>query len=44
MSVHDPIADALTVIRNGCRAKKENVTIPFSTKMENILAILKKEG
>ena len=44
MSVHDPIADALTVIRNGCRAKKENVTIPFSKKMENILEILKKEG
>ena len=44
MSVHDPIADALTIIRNGCRAKKEAVTIPFSTKMENILAILKKEG
>ena len=22
MSVHDPIADALTIIRNGCRAKK----------------------
>ena len=44
MSVHDPIADALTIIRNGCRAKKESVTIPFSTKMENILAILKKEG
>lgn len=44
MSIHDPIADALTIIRNGTRAKKDSVTIPFSTKMENILEILKKEG
>ena len=44
MSVHDPIADALTIIRNGCRAKKNSVSIPFSTKMQNILEILKKEG
>lgn len=44
MSVHDPIADALTVIRNGCMAKKNSVSIPFSTKMQGILEILKKEG
>lgn len=44
MSIHDPIADALTVVRNGCMAKKEKVQIPFSTKMMNILEILKKEG
>lgn len=44
MSIHDPIADALTVIRNGCMAKKANVSIPFSKKMINILEILKKEG
>lgn len=44
MSIHDPIADALTIIRNGTRAKKGNVTIPFSKKMENVLEILKKEG
>lgn len=44
MSIHDPIADALTIIRNGCRSKKDNVSISFSTKIQNILEILKKEG
>ena len=44
MSIHDPIADALTIIRNGCMAKKNSVTMPYSKKMINILEILKKEG
>lgn len=44
MSIHDPIADALTIIRNGCMAKKNTVTLRYSTKIENILEILKKEG
>jgi len=44
MSIHDPIADALTIIRNGGMAKKSSVTMPYSKKMINILDILKKEG
>ena len=44
MSIHDPIADALTIIRNGCMAKKTSITMPYSKKMINILEILKKEG
>lgn len=44
MSIHDPIADALTIIRNGSMAKKSSVTMPYSKKMINILEILKKEG
>ena len=38
MSVHDPIADALTVIRNGCRAKKVNDN-NHKWKSEDIKAI-----
>ena len=30
MSVSDPIADMLTVIRNGCRAKLRKVEVPAS--------------
>jgi small subunit ribosomal protein S8 len=44
MSVSDPIADFLTSIRNGCRAKKEEVLIPSSKQKEHIASILKEEG
>ena len=42
MSITDPIADFLTVIRNGLMAKKENVDIPASRMAKSVLEILKK--
>ncbi len=44
MSIHDPIADALTIVRNGGSAKKRFVVLKFSQKVMNILSILKEEG
>ncbi|MCK4422446.1 MAG: 30S ribosomal protein S8 [Candidatus Omnitrophica bacterium] len=44
MSVSDPIADALTIIRNGIRANKENVDILFSKLLEQIVKVFKEEG
>ncbi len=43
MSLSDPIADALTCIRNANRAKKERVDLRGSKLMEQILKILKRE-
>ncbi len=43
MSVTDPIADALTIIRNGSRAGKETADIRASKLTGQILEILKKE-
>ena len=43
MSVSDPIADALTCIRNANRAKKERVDLRASKLMEEIMKILKRE-
>ena len=40
----DPIADMLTRIRNGVRAKFEEVSIPCSTLKVRIAEILKDEG
>lgn len=40
----DPIADMLTRIRNGVRAKFEEVTIPSSRLKVRIAEILKDEG
>ena len=40
----DPIADFLTVIRNGARAKKERVTTRVSNLNLKILEILQREG
>jgi len=42
MSKTDPIADFLTIIRNGLMAKKENVDGPASRITKSILEILKK--
>jgi len=42
MSKTDPIADFLTIIRNGIMAKKENVDMPASKVTKAILEILKK--
>lgn len=44
MSVTDPIADMLTVIRNASRAKKETCDVPASKLGQEILRILKSEG
>lgn len=44
MSMHDPIADMLTRIRNGQRARKQSVFMPFSKLKEAIAKVLKEEG
>lgn len=44
MVAKDPIADMLTIIRNGQLVKKEKVLIPFSKFKFEILKILQKEG
>ncbi|MCE2765293.1 MAG: hypothetical protein RLZ87_908 [Armatimonadota bacterium] len=40
----DPIADLLTRIRNGCRAKMMSVDVPHSTIKLEIVKILEQEG
>lgn len=37
----DPIADLLTRIRNGSRARHVNVVVPYSQVKENIVKVLK---
>jgi small subunit ribosomal protein S8 len=44
MSITDPIADMLTIVRNGSRAKKEKVDVKNSRLSREILNIFKKEG
>ena len=44
MSVTDPIADMLVILKNGFTAHKEDVLIKGSRRSENILKILKREG
>lgn len=44
MALTDPIADMLTMIRNGSKAKKEVVEVRNSRLSEEIIKILKKEG
>lgn len=43
MSVTDPIADALTIIRNASRGKKDSAEVRGSKLTGQILEILKKE-
>ena len=43
MSISDPIADMLTVIRNGCKAKKKKVEVPASRVKSEILRVLLEE-
>ena len=43
MNLTDPLSNALTVIRNGSKAKKIKVDIPFSKMTEEIFNILKRE-
>ena len=40
----DPVADLLTRIRNGCRARKPRVDVPRSRLKLQIAGILKQEG
>ncbi len=40
----DPIADMLTIIRNGLATKKESVKVPFSNLKLKIAEILEREG
>lgn len=44
MSMHDPIADMLTRIRNGQQAKHQQVTLVSSNLKEEIARVLKEEG
>ncbi len=43
MSLSDPIADGLTVIRNAARVQKERVDVRASSLMTQILKILRQE-
>ena len=44
MSVSDPIADTLTIIRNAVHVRKETVEFPASKLLERILVIFKSDG
>jgi small subunit ribosomal protein S8 len=44
MSVSDPIADFITVIRNGVHSRKANVEAPYSRMKAEICRILADEG
>ena len=44
MSQTEPIADMLTVIRNGLMANKNTITVPHSVIKTGILKVLKTEG
>lgn len=44
MSMTDPIADLLTRIRNGQKARKVSVSMPASTEKVAICNVLKEEG
>ena len=44
MSVSDPIADTLTIVRNALHARKETVEFPASKLLERLMVIFKKDG
>jgi small subunit ribosomal protein S8 len=44
MSMHDPIADMLTRIRNGQMRNKVTVSMPASKVKKSIAVVLKEEG
>lgn len=44
MAVTDPIADMLTIIRNGSSSKKETIEAKYSRFSEEILKVFKAEG
>lgn len=43
MAITDPIADMLTVIRNGCKAKLKKVEVPASRLKQDMLKVLLME-
>jgi small subunit ribosomal protein S8 len=43
MAITDPIADMLTVIRNGCKAKQKKVEVPASRMKSEVLKVLLRE-
>lgn len=44
MSMTDPIADMLTRIRNGQKARKVSISMPASSAKEAVAKVLKDEG
>ena len=44
MSMNDPLADMLTRIRNGQRARKTSVTMPASKLKLSVVKVLEDEG
>lgn len=44
MSMHDPISDMLTRIRNAQTSEKTSVEMPFSTLKQSIANVLLEEG
>ena len=44
MAVTDPIADALTIIRNASRIKKDVAEVRYSKIVEEVFKLLKKDG
>ena len=44
MTINDPIADALTRIRNANMVKHETVSMPASNLKEELVKVLQKEG
>ena len=44
MSCTDPIADMLTIIRNGLLAAKNTVNVPYSHIKESVAKVLNAEG
>ena len=44
MTMSDPLADMLTRIRNGQRARQAVVAAPASKFRANVLEVLKREG
>ena len=44
MSVSDPIANSLTVLRNSINAQKETVEFPASKLLERVMHIFKTDG
>jgi len=44
MSVSDPIADTLTILRNAANAHKETVEFPASKLLGRMMAIFKNDG
>ena len=44
MTINDPIADALTRIRNANMVKHESVSMPHSILKEELVKVLKNEG